>query len=126
MEKVAPSTICYAAIQVRLTGTLQQYHLKLLDLQTYVALCCSKEWKEEWKGIKFARLYILLREQFAYPEDPWYANTLQWWNEQVFGASPETDEGVPEAAQDMQGPSTCERGDNERQQRIQAAVAAGN
>ncbi|KAF9786096.1 hypothetical protein BJ322DRAFT_1107959 [Thelephora terrestris] len=106
MEKVIPSTICYTAIQV------------------YVALCCCREWKEEWKGIKFARLYMLLREQFAYPDDPWHSKTLNWWNEQVFGASDGTDEDIPETARDAGGPSTRERGDYEREQRMQAA--AGN
>ena len=38
-------------------------------------------WGEEWKGVKLARLYMLLREQFAHPEDPWFAETLEWWNE---------------------------------------------
>ncbi|KAF9789208.1 hypothetical protein BJ322DRAFT_1105075 [Thelephora terrestris] len=106
MEKVVPSTICYAAIQA------------------YVALCCSREWKEEWKGVKFARLYFLLREQLAYPEDPWCADTLQWWNDQIFGESPGTDDDVPAATRDMQGLSICECIANERQQRIQAV--AGN
>jgi hypothetical protein len=46
-------------------------------------LCCSKEWKEEWKGIKFARLYVLLREQFTHSDDPWCVQTLKWWNEFV-------------------------------------------
>ena len=63
MEKVLPSMICYVAIQ------------------TYVTLCCSKEWKEEWKGVKFPCLYVLLHEQFAHSDDPWCAETLKWWNE---------------------------------------------
>lgn len=53
-------------------------------LQAYTALCCSKEWRDDWKGIKFSRLYVLLREQFAHPDDPWCAETLKWWNEYVF------------------------------------------
>jgi hypothetical protein len=87
-------------------------------------LCCSREWKEEWKGIKFACLYFLLREQLAHPEDPWCADTLQWWNDQIFSASPGIDDDVPAATRDMQGLSICERIANERQQRIQAV--AGN
>ena len=86
-------------------------------------MCCVKEWKEEWKGIKFPRLYILLREQFAYPDDPWYSDTLKWWNEQVFGTSHSANEIVPETAQDTEGPSTRERSDYERQQRMRAAAA---
>ncbi|KAF9790581.1 hypothetical protein BJ322DRAFT_1104237 [Thelephora terrestris] len=105
MEKVIPSTICYAAIQA------------------YIALCSVSEWKEEWKGIKFPRLYMLLREQFAYPDDPWYSNTLQWWNEQVFGASQQTDGNQPpETTQDAEGPSTRERSDYERQERMRTAA----
>ncbi|KAF9786305.1 hypothetical protein BJ322DRAFT_1108158 [Thelephora terrestris] len=105
MEKVVPSTICYAAIQA------------------YVALCCAAEWKEEWKGIKFPRLYILLREQFAYPDDPWHADTLRWWNDKVYGTPRGANEDVPEIAQETKGPSTRERSEYERQQRIQAAAA---
>lgn len=40
-----------------------------------------KMWGEEWKGVKLTRLYLLLREQFAYPDDPWCTETLKWWNE---------------------------------------------
>lgn len=115
--------------------------LIFLVLQAYVALCCSKEWKEEWKGVKFARLYILLREQFAHPDDPWHIETLNWWNEfclsihclyficsqsfrKIFGGTGETSEESPEAARDMENPSTRERMDNERRERIRAA--AGN
>ncbi|KAF9778072.1 hypothetical protein BJ322DRAFT_1114612 [Thelephora terrestris] len=87
MEKVIPSTICYAAVQA------------------YVALCCAKEWKEEWKGIKFPSLYIFLREQFAHPDDPWSVETLKWWNMKIFGGPPETDEDPSETEQDVQGPS---------------------
>ena len=38
-------------------------------------------WGEEWKGVKLTRLYILLREQFVHPDDPWCTETLKWWNE---------------------------------------------
>ena len=38
-------------------------------------------WGEEWKGVKLTRLYMLLREQFAYPDDAWHKETLKWWNE---------------------------------------------
>lgn len=57
----------------------------LLFCQAYMALCCRGEWGEEWKGIKLPRLYILLREQFAHPDDPWCVETLKWWNEFVLG-----------------------------------------
>lgn len=62
--------------------------LTFLDLQAYVALCCSKEWKEQWKGVQFSRLYVLLCEQFTYPDDPWSAETLKWWNELVILLTP--------------------------------------
>ena len=67
---------------------------------------------------------MLLREQFAYPDDPWYSDTLHWWNEQVFGASRNAGEDIPETARDAGGPSTRERGDYEQEQRMRAA--AGN
>lgn len=124
MQKVIPSTICYAAIQVRTSHQLYYRNLNIPALQAYVALSSAAEWKEEWEGINLPRLYILLREQFAYPDDPWYSDTLQWWNKQTFEKSCGTDEDVPETAQDAEGPSTRERGDAERQQRIRAA--AGN
>lgn len=64
-----------------LSLSTQSYsHLTFLTLQVYVALCCSKEWKEEWKGVKLPRLYVLLREHFTYPDDPWCTETLEWWN----------------------------------------------
>ena len=65
---------------------------------------------------------MLLREQFAYPDDPWYSETLHWWNEQVFGASRSAGEDIPEVAQDAGGPSTCERGDLEQEQRMRVAA----
>jgi hypothetical protein len=81
------------------------------------------EWKEQWKGIKFTRLYLLLREQLAYPDDPWFSDTLKWWNEQIFDASSATDDEDPsEAARDAEGPSTRERSDRERQLRMQTHV----
>lgn len=80
MEKVLPSTICYAAIHVRVDRRLQCSHL-MSPLQTYIGLCCRGEWGEEWKGVKLPHLYLLLRELFAHPDDPWCAETLKWWNE---------------------------------------------
>ena len=41
-------------------------------------------WGEEWKGVKFPRLYILLHEQFVHPDDPWCKETLDWWNKLRF------------------------------------------
>ena len=55
-------------------------------LQAYITLCSIKEWGEEWKGVKLPRLYILLREQFTHPDDPWCAETLEWWNEFRLGS----------------------------------------
>lgn len=34
-------------------------------------------------GINLSALYDLLREQFQNPDDPWYKETLKWWNEYV-------------------------------------------
>ncbi|KAF9791087.1 hypothetical protein BJ322DRAFT_1208320 [Thelephora terrestris] len=106
MMKVLPPTICYAAIQA------------------YITLCCSKEWKEQWKGIQFPRLYILLREQFAHSDDPWRAETLKWWDEKIFGGAPDTDEELQEEERETQGPSMRSRMENERLARIQAASQA--
>lgn len=44
-------------------------------------------WGEEWKGVKFPHLYILLREQFAHPDDPWCKETLDWWNKLCFSSA---------------------------------------
>lgn len=104
LEKVTPPTICYAAIQA------------------YIGLCSAVEWKEEWKGVNLQRLYLLLREQLAYPDDPWHIETLKWWDEQVFGSSPGDSERPQEPAYDEQGPSSRERAEVERRQRMQAAA----
>ena len=115
--------------------------LTLLIFQAYIALCCSKEWKEEWKGVKLTRLYVLLREYFAYSDDPWCTETLGWWDEfrfnlsstlgthspsfrKVFGSSSGSNEDTPEATRDTQGPTMRERMDIERQERMR--VATGN
>lgn len=45
-----------------------------------MALCCREAWGEAWKGVKLPRLYILLREQLAYQDDPWCVETIKWWN----------------------------------------------
>ena len=45
-----------------------------------MALCCREKWGETWKGVKLPRLYILLREQLAYEDDPWCVETIKWWN----------------------------------------------
>ena len=83
MESVVPATICYAAVHVCINPGLQPYLIHP-SFQTYVALCCRREWGEEWKGVKLSRFYLLLREQFVHPEDPWCVDTLKWWNEYVF------------------------------------------
>jgi len=102
-----------------------------------MALCSRNTWGEEWKGVKLTRLYILLREQFAHPGDPWCVETLKWWNEfrlfvhylssiysqsfrKIFGSSTETNEDFQEVMRDIQGPSMRERMDNERQERMRA------
>jgi len=48
-----------------------------------MALCCREAWGEVWKGVKLPRLYILLREQLAYEDDPWCVETIKWWNKFV-------------------------------------------
>ena len=65
MASVIPSTICYAAIQV------------------YVALSSMEKWDTRFGDVNLSSLYDLLREQFRNPEDPWYRETLKWWNECV-------------------------------------------
>ena len=45
-----------------------------------MVLCCREKWGETWKGVKLPRLYILLREQLAYEDDPWCVETIKWWN----------------------------------------------
>jgi len=83
MTSVIPSTICYIAIQVnqrvtRLSST-RVYHSK----QVYVALSSMEKWDMRFGDINLSSLYDLLREQFRNPEDPWYRDTLKWWNEYV-------------------------------------------
>jgi len=107
--------------------------------QAYMALCCRKVWGEEWKGVKLTRLYILLREQFAHPDDPWCTETLEWWNEfrlftrylsfihsqpprKIFGGSTETDEDSQDVMWDTHGPSMRERMDSERRERMRAVT----
>jgi hypothetical protein len=141
MMKVLPPTICYAAIQVSVDASALPLSLTPLTLQAYITLCCSKEWKEQWKGIQFPRLYILLREQFAHSDDPWRAETLKWWDEyvlcsspptlmcsqyprKIFGGAPDTDEELQEEERETQGPSMRSRMENERLARIQAASQA--
>lgn len=43
-----------------------------------MALSSMSVWGEEWKGIKLTRLYILLREQFCHPDDPWCTEIIKW------------------------------------------------
>lgn len=83
MDKVLPSTICYAAIQVRISPPDTTLGPDILPLQAYITLSSSETWSESWKGVKLSRLYSLLREQFIHPEDPWCVETINWWNEFV-------------------------------------------
>lgn len=34
-------------------------------------------------NVNLSSLYDLLQEQFRNPEDPWYKDTIKWWNEYV-------------------------------------------
>ena len=40
-----------------------------------------EKWGDKWEEINLERLYILLREQLALPDDPFVIETLKWWNE---------------------------------------------
>jgi len=50
-------------------------------------LCSIEKWGEKWEDINLERLYILLREQLAQPNDPWVVETLLWWNKFRTGLS---------------------------------------
>lgn len=41
------------------------------------------KWDTRFGDVNLSSLYDLLREQFRDPEDPWYRDTLKWWNECV-------------------------------------------
>ena len=81
MTEVIPSTICYAAIQVRVSSLCLMFMSHKFSLQAYVALCSIEKWGEKWQDINLERLYILLREQLALPNDTWVVETLKWWNQ---------------------------------------------
>jgi hypothetical protein len=51
--------------------------------QVYVALSSMEKWDSRFGDVNLSSLYDLLREQFRNPEDPWYRETLAWWNECV-------------------------------------------
>jgi hypothetical protein len=90
---------------------------------------------DENTGINLSTLYDLLREQFQDPNDPWYKETLKWWDEcvltppclgvhlfislhlsQVF---PDTsDDHDPPGVRDMEGPTMRERMAQERVARM--------
>jgi len=48
-----------------------------------VALSAMEKWSiaDDDTGINLSALYNLLREQFRGPDDPWYKETLKWWDE---------------------------------------------
>ena len=75
--------------------------------------------------IKFDWLYLLLREQFAHPDDPWCSETLKWWNNRVFGGTTSSDgEDDAEANEDNQGIPMRKRIENERRGRMIQARAS--
>ena len=45
-----------------------------------------EKWSLTFGDVNLSLLYDLLREQFCNPEDPWYRDTLKWWNECVLQA----------------------------------------
>lgn len=54
--------------------------------QVYISLSAMEKWaiQDDNTGINLSALYDLFREQFCDPDDPWYTETLEWWNEYVF------------------------------------------
>ena len=42
-----------------------------------------EKWDIMSSDVNLSSLYDLLREQFRNPEDPWYIDTVKWWNEYV-------------------------------------------
>ena len=51
--------------------------------QVYIALSSMTKWATMSGDVNLSSLYDLLREQFRNPEDPWYKDTIKWWNEYV-------------------------------------------
>lgn len=43
-----------------------------------------EKWGTTFGEVNLASLYDLLREQFRNPDDPWYKDTIKWWNEYVW------------------------------------------
>lgn len=81
MTEVIPSTICYAAVHVRINLLSLASTFIIFFFQTYISLSSSEKWGEKWEDINLEHLYIFLREQLAEADDPWVVETLKWWNE---------------------------------------------
>jgi hypothetical protein len=47
----------------------------------YIALSSADKWGNKWGDIDLQRLYNLLREELAHPDDPWCIATMKWWDE---------------------------------------------
>jgi hypothetical protein len=126
MLSVKPSSICYTAIQVTKRIVSMVVLVLMLVKQVYVALSAMEKWGiSDDTGVNLSTLYDLLREQFQDPDDPWYKETLKWWDKcvltftslgfrpftihlsQVFPDTP--DDHDPPGARDMEGPTMRER-----------------
>ncbi|PSS30961.1 hypothetical protein PHLCEN_2v2486 [Hermanssonia centrifuga] len=69
MTRVTPESIAYAAVLGRFS------------------ICGQDEWALEDGSYKLEDLFKTIVELFDDPKDPWCIETLEWWNQWVFGSS---------------------------------------
>ncbi|PSR84137.1 hypothetical protein PHLCEN_2v5527 [Hermanssonia centrifuga] len=86
MTKVTPESIAYAAVLVSRTVYAVVTDLRADRLiQARFSICGQDSWEPQDGMFSLPNFYQAILDLFDDPTDPWYIDTLAWWNKQVFG-----------------------------------------
>ncbi len=84
MTKVTPESIAYAAVLVSLAVYAVVTDLRADRLiQARFSICGQDSWEPQDGMFSLPDFYQAMVDLFDNPTDPWYIDTLAWWNKYV-------------------------------------------